>query len=87
MKVEGDKQNRSTVHVETDIVPALTTGWQHLRLTRNADGLTRVYVDDMDTPHLTTADATWLQGRIGFGTFNDPAEFRNLRVAVPSTDQ
>jgi len=83
MKVEGDKGSRQTIHTETEIVPALKEGWQNVRLVRSADGSTAIYVENMETPHLTTRDGTWPEGRIGFGSFNDPAEFRNLRVTLP----
>ncbi len=83
MKVDGEKGTRNTIHSETEIEPALKDGWQHLRLVRTEDGTTSVYVDDMETPHLTTKDTTWLRGQVGFGSFNDPAAFRNLRMRTP----
>lgn len=85
MKVEGEKGVRTTIHREKKPGPALRQGWQKLRLVRNAEGQTRVYVDDMDTPHLTTHDATWIKGRVGYGSFNDPAAFRNIGIEAGQT--
>ncbi len=78
MKVDG--ATRTPIQRETAAPPALGGEWQHIRLVRKADGGIEVYVDDMDTPHLSALDKTWLAGRVGIGAFDDRAEFRDARL-------
>lgn len=55
--------------------------WHTLRLLRQAStGKIEVYFDDMTSPVLTTTDKTFTYGFIGFGSFDDTARFRNLRI-------
>lgn len=53
--------------------------WHEVRLERDADtGAIRVYLDGELT--LRATDTTLPTGRVGFGSFDDPAAFRNIRV-------
>lgn len=55
--------------------------WHRVRLDWDgALGTISVYVDDSHDPVLHARDSTLLRGRIGFGSFDDTGEFRNIRV-------
>jgi hypothetical protein len=55
--------------------------WHDVRLERDSEtGTIRVYLDDMITPVLQATDTTLRSGRIGFGSFDDPASFRAIEV-------
>lgn len=63
-----------------DAVPRLMDDeWHDVRLERNASsGAIRVYLDDVLT--LQANDTTLRSGRVGFGSFDDPAAFRDIEV-------
>lgn len=84
MKVEGGKEIRTQIDDQTDPPAVLNGEWQKIRVTRSADGRTAVYVDDMSKPTLTTSDTKWLTGKIGLGSFNDPAQFDNVVLETPA---
>jgi hypothetical protein len=55
--------------------------WHEVRLERDVDtGAIRVYLDDLPDPVLQARDTTLRSGRIGFGSFDDPAAFRGIEV-------
>jgi len=55
--------------------------WHRVRVERDVDsGSIRVYFDDLPEPVLQATDRSLTRGRIGFGSFDDPASFRNVRV-------
>ena len=55
--------------------------WHRVRLERDVDsGAIRVYLDDEATPVLQASDTTLRSGRVGFGSFDDPAAFQAIRV-------
>ena len=55
--------------------------WHHLRIIRDADsGDIRVYFDNMDSPAMTANDKTFPTGRIGLGSFDDTADFDDLKI-------
>lgn len=57
--------------------------WHKLRLLRQGStGKIAVYFDDFTTPVLTADDKTFAKGFVGFGSFDDTARFRNLRVSA-----
>lgn len=65
----------------TGIPRLLDDAWHRVRLERDAGtGSIRVYLDDHADPVLQASDTTLRTGRIGFGAFDDPASFRNVRV-------
>jgi hypothetical protein len=63
-------------------VPRLMdTGWHDVRVVRDVDtGEIAVYLDDMSEPLMRATDTTLAWGRVGFGSFDDPASFRAVRV-------
>lgn len=55
--------------------------WHRVRLERDVEsGEIRVYLGDMDIPLLQAVDTTLRAGRVGFGSFDDPAAFREIRI-------
>lgn len=55
--------------------------WHRVRATRDAaSGVIEVYFDDSNTPILSAVDKTIEAGRVGVGSFDDIAEFRNIKV-------
>ncbi len=55
--------------------------WHSVRIVRNADlGDIAVYFDDMKTPAMTAKDKTFGWGRIGVGSFDDTADFDDLKL-------
>jgi hypothetical protein len=55
--------------------------WHHLRVTRNvSDGSIAVYFDDLEKPVMTATDKTFTRGRVGVGSFDDTADWRNVTV-------
>ena len=58
-------------------------GWYTLRVVRNADtGEIKAFVDDDPEAVLTATDKTFLKGKIGIGSFDDPAYFRHVILEV-----
>ncbi len=58
--------------------------WHRIRVVRSG-GSIRVYYDDLDTPILQAEDATHGVGLVGFGSFDDTGEFKNIRLWSQST--
>lgn len=55
--------------------------WHSVQLQRNASaGEIRVFFDDMNKPVMTAKDTTFTNGRIGVGSFDDTANFDNLKL-------
>lgn len=58
-----------------------TDGWHHLKVVRTvADGRIAVYFDDMTRPVMTASDRTFTRGQVGVGTFDDTANFRDVKL-------
>ncbi len=57
------------------------TAWHNLRIVRNvSDGLIEAYFDDMEKPIMVAHDKTFKWGRIGIGTFDDTADFAEVKL-------
>lgn len=55
--------------------------WHRVRLVRNVEtGDIAVFFDDMIKPAMTANDKSFGKGRIGVGSFDDTAEFKNLVI-------
>ena len=79
MRVDGD--DRSVIHSPNIVSPApLGSDWHVLRVSHRATGEIGIFVDDMETPVMTANDTRYPVGRMGFGTFDDPAEFRSAEI-------
>lgn len=60
---------------------AATGRWYHVRLTHDAkDGSVRVTVDGKAVPALVAVDKSLGGGKIGFGSFDETAAFKNVRI-------
>jgi len=80
MRVDGE--TRSVIHSPLIVTPApLGSGWHDLRVSHQATGEIAVFVDDMENPVMTANDTRYPVGRMGFGTFDDPAEFRRAEIS------
>lgn len=82
MKVNGT----TTTPVQTPTTPPvkLTSNWQTLRVTHAATGAIAVYADNMSSPFMTAVDTAYPLGRAGFGSYDDPAEFRSVIISGES---
>ncbi len=57
------------------------TDWHRLKIVRHVeDGLIEAYFDDMEKPYMTAHDKTFTSGRIGIGTFDDTADFSEVKL-------
>ena len=55
--------------------------WHDVRIVRRVeDGTIEVYFDDMKTPVLTAEDKTFAWGQVGVGTFDDTADFDDVKL-------
>lgn len=56
--------------------------WHHIRIERrSATGALTVWFDNMEQPVMTAVDQTFADaGRVGFGSFDDTAEFAAFRI-------
>ena len=58
--------------------------WHKVRIERKIEkGLILVYFDNMDQPAMTANDIHFLNGKIGFGSFDDTGHFDNVKVWAP----
>jgi hypothetical protein len=58
--------------------------WHKVRLTRTvADGMIKVYFDDMSTPIIIAKDRTYTSGYIGFGSYDDRGRIDNIKIWGP----
>lgn len=58
-----------------------TDGWHRVKLVRKVvDGTIEVYFDDMKKPVMTAADKTFTWGQVGVGSFDDTADWREIKV-------
>jgi hypothetical protein len=66
-------------------------GWHKVKIVRKVEpGTIEVYFDDMEKPIMTAVDKTFTRGRIGIGTFDDTANFDDLKlrgVKIESTSR
>ncbi|MBP8260655.1 MAG: hypothetical protein KA118_13460 [Verrucomicrobia bacterium] len=59
--------------------------WHKVRLVRDtAAGTIRVYFDDLAAPIMEAEDRSFIQGQIGFGSFDDTGMIDNVRIWGPS---
>ncbi len=67
---------------QPDSVPQMKDqGWHHVRLERDpVSGRIEIFMNGSTTPALKATDTTIAAGRIGFGSFDETGEFRNIVV-------
>ena len=52
-----------------------------IRVVRKADtGLIQVFFDNMEKPIMAAGDKTFLSGKVGLGSFDDTANFKDIRL-------
>jgi hypothetical protein len=76
VKVKGD--TATTIQAPATVAGKLTSNWQSLRVTHNATGGIAIYCDNMSNPIMTATDTSYPVGRAGFGSYDDPTEFRSV---------
>ena len=55
--------------------------WHRVRVVRTSSaGMIAVYIDDFKTPVLTATDKTFLDGRVGVGSFDDMADWTDVTL-------
>lgn len=66
---------------ETTGIPWKEDTWHTVRVTRTAaDGMIRVYFDDMENSVMEAKNTTFASGQIGFGSFDDTARFDDIVI-------
>lgn len=65
---------------ETTGIPWKDDTWHTLKVTREVDGTILVYFDNMKETVLETKDTTFGAGRLGFGSFDDTAQFDDIEI-------
>lgn len=61
-----------------------TNSWHKVRIERNVEeGSIKVYFDDMTKPIMEATDDHFVEGRIGFGSFDDTGQFDNIKIWAP----
>jgi hypothetical protein len=72
---------RTKITVKNNEGTDWTDNWHSVRVVRKvADGTIEVYFDDMKTPCMTASDKTFAWGRVGLGTFDDTANWDDVRL-------
>lgn len=57
--------------------------WYHVQLTRDAKtGKVQVNVDGQPIPALTAVDVSLAEGKVGIGSFDETAQFKNVRISA-----
>jgi hypothetical protein len=73
--------DRRRLDAPTSISRLTDQAWHRVRLERQVStGAVRVFFDDDPVPILSTTDATITSGRVGVGSFDETAEFRQFAV-------
>ncbi len=62
--------------------------WHRIRLERDTKaGSIKVFFDDMTKPIMVANDKTFLEGHIGFGSFDDTGKVDNIRIWGPAAKE
>jgi hypothetical protein len=73
--------DRKRIDEPTSRARFVDQSWHRVRLERNSStGAIAVFIDDDTAPSLSVADTTLRSGRVGFGSFDETGEFRNVRI-------
>lgn len=79
MKVSG--RTRERINREPRPDPRLTDGWHTIRVRHLRTGRIEVWVDSFEKPVMSAFDRDYQSGRVGVGSFDDPAAFDDFHVA------
>jgi hypothetical protein len=73
--------DRKRIDEPTSRARIVDQNWHRIRLERNATtGSIAVFIDDDKIPALSVIDKTLRSGRVGFGSFDETGEFRNIEI-------
>ena len=62
--------------------------WHHVRIERDTKaGSIKVFFDDMTKPIMIANDKTFLEGYVGFGSFDDTGKVDNVRIWGPAAKE
>lgn len=80
--VNGADRTRISLEAPGTSVARLTDkGWHAFKVTFDAaTGEIKAYLDDMKVPILTARDRSFVQGRVGVGSFDDTGSFDDLTL-------
>lgn len=79
--------DRKRIDEPTGVPKLIDTAWHDVTLVRNAEkGTIEVYFDREKTPFLTAKDKQLKEGRVGVGSFDDPAAFGDLVIEGQRAD-
>jgi hypothetical protein len=74
--------DRKRLDEPTSRAPLTDQAWHRIRLERDVQsGRVAVFFDDEKTPFLSVIDKTFTSGRVGLGSFDETAEFRNIELS------
>ncbi|MEP4078047.1 PQQ-dependent sugar dehydrogenase [Haloferula sp.] len=79
MKVDG--ATRAPIQTPEIPFPAITSSWHSIRLTHSTNGEIKIFMDGDPTPLMEATDIGYPSGRVGFGSFDDSAEFRLFDIS------
>ena len=72
---------RTKISVTTNEGTAWNDQWHNVRIKRDVEsGEIEIYFDDMETPCMTALDKTFVFGGIGVGSFDDTADFDDIKL-------
>ena len=81
-----DDKPRAKISSKTTAGHTWTDQWHKVRLTRNSeDGMTKVFVDNLEEPIMLARDTTFDWGYVGIGTFDDTGRIRRLVLRAPDS--
>ena len=76
-----NKAARTKISLTTTKGTPWDDNWHNVRVTRDIkSGEIKVYFDDMTTPVMTAVDKTFGWGQIGVGSFDDTADWDDLKL-------
>ena len=76
-----NNEPRRKISTKTTAGTAWDDAWHHVRIVRKvATGAIEIYFDDMNDPAMTAIDRTFEWGQVGIGTFDDTANFDDVKI-------
>jgi len=86
--IVNDAPRTNIAEETTDGIRWIDEHWHHIRIERlTNEGKIEVYFDDMDTPIMIASDKTFVEGYLGFGSFDDTGKIDNIRIWSPDVSR
>lgn len=80
--------DRERISTETNSGNSWDGGPHRVRVRRQTEsGLIEVYFNDMTQPVMRASDKTFLEGRVGVGSFDDSAAFYSVELRTPKSSR